>query len=318
MDVLVIGAGVVGLSTGIRLLSAGHGVSIWARERPPHTTSDVAAAIWYPYRALPENKVTAWAAFTYRELQKLTSEPRAGVTMRSGLELLRGAQAEPWWKDAVPGFREARPDELPSGFVAGHALKVPVAEMPRYLPFLLFRFFALGGRLELRELGTLDEALRAHPVVVNCSGLGARELVPDGQVTPVRGQVVRVEQSGVDRFWIDDHGPEGMAYVIPRSADVVLGGTAEEGREDIEPDEAEAQAIVRRCALLDPRLARSRVLGVAVGLRPGRSCVRLEAEERDGRLLVHNYGHGGAGVTLSWGCAQEVAELLRAHGPRPS
>jgi D-amino-acid oxidase len=97
---------------------------------------------------------------------------------------------------------------------------------------------------------------------------------------------------------------------VPRSQDIVLGGTAQEGDERLAPDQATAAAILERCARLEPRLRGAEVLEHKVGLRPGRPSVRLEAERRAGGLLVHNYGHGGAGVTLSWGCADEVARLI--------
>jgi D-amino-acid oxidase len=185
--------------------------------------------------------------------------------------------------------------------------------MPRYLAWLQGRLQALGGTLELRALRSLDEALDAAATVVNCAGLGARELCADARLQPVRGQVVRVAQPGLRRFLVDDYGPEGMTYVIPRCGDVVLGGTAEEGAEDLRPDPDAAAAILRRAVVLEPALAGAAVLGTAVGLRPCRDSVRLEPELRGpGRRVVHNYGHGGAGVTLSWGCALEVVQRVGA------
>lgn len=71
-----------------------------------------------------------------------------------------------------------------------------------------------------------------------------------------------------------------------------------------------AEAIVRRCAALRPEIAGARIIDHRVGLRPTREAVRLERELLPtGRVLVHNYGHGGAGVTVAWGCAREAAEL---------
>jgi D-amino-acid oxidase len=121
---------------------------------------------------------------------------------------------------------------------------------------------------------------------------------------------VRTERLGIERFLLDDSNAESISYVLPRVTDCILGSTVEPGREDCASDPQATEAILARCAVLEPRLRRARVLGVAVGLRPGRPEVRLEAEEpRPGQLLVHDYGHGGAGVTLSWGCANEVLEL---------
>lgn len=164
--------------------------------------------------------------------------------------------------------------------------------------------------MELRRLSSLEEARAAAPLVVHCAGVGARELAGDAALHPVRGQVVRVENPGVERFWLDDEHPEGLTYVIPRGEDCILGGTAEEGAWSTEPDSAVARGILRRCAELEPQLAGARVLEHRVGLRPGRPAVRLEREDfADGTRVVHCYGHGGAGVTLSWGCAEEVVRL---------
>jgi D-amino-acid oxidase len=81
---------------------------------------------------------------------------------------------------------------------------------------------------------------------------------------------------------------------------------------DTAVDPGTAQAILARCVALEPDLADARVLSHAVGLRPGRPEPRLETERRDGGVVVHNYGHGGGGVTLSWGCAEEVVRHVAA------
>jgi D-amino-acid oxidase len=312
MDVLVIGCGVSGLSCGIRLLEAGHAARIWARDMPLQTTSSVAAAVWYPYKAYPEHLVVGWAAAAYADFVQLAQVPAAGVAMREGVELFPWEVDEPWWRDAVPGFRRAGAADLPAGYRDGYVFEAPVIEMPVYLGWLLARFETLGGRVERRALASLDEALAASDVVVNCAGLGARELASDASMLPIRGQIVRVAQVGLDRFVLDDYNPSGVTYVVPRGRDCVLGGTADEGREDLAPDAATAEAILARCVALEPRLRGAAILEHKVGLRPGRPSVRLEAERRGGKLLVHNYGHGGAGVTLSWGCAAEVLALVEA------
>jgi D-amino-acid oxidase len=301
--VIVVGAGVVGLSCAVRLLEQGHQVSVVARDLPLETTSAVAAALWYPYRAYPFERVAAWAATTYAELARLAPEDGTGVVMRHGTEVLRRPAPTPWWAAAVPELRTT--PELPDGYAAGWAFEAPVAEMPLYLRWLHGRVEALGGtvtRMALRGLPDLAE------VVVNASGLGARLFAEDGSVVPVRGQVVLVEQVGLERWWLDSSGP---TYVVPRGRDVVVGGTDEEGSWDRAPDKAVAEELLRRARELVPELHRARVLGHRVGLRPARPSVRLEAETTPhGGRVVHCYGHGGAGVTLSWGCADEVASLV--------
>ncbi len=309
--VLVIGCGVSGLTCAVRLLEAGVPVVVKGRELPPHTTSDVAAAFWYPYRAFPRDRVLGWAERSYRRFAELAGDPATGVALLPALELAGEPIPDPWWGDAVPGWRRARTDELPAGFVDGYRFIAPVIDTRRYLPWLMARVAALGGAIERAEVSGLAAELEHHPRIVNCSGLGARELAGDRELVPIRGELVHIANPGFDTVVVEHDESGGVAYLIPRRGDCVLGGSAEEGREELEPDPRVADAIVARCRRLEPRIAGIRRLGGAVGLRPGRAAVRLEAEHpAPGRLVVHDYGHGGAGVTLSWGCAEEVAELV--------
>ncbi|CAA9414234.1 MAG: D-amino-acid oxidase [uncultured Rubrobacteraceae bacterium] len=308
--VVVIGCGVIGLSTALRLREAGLDARIVAADPPERTTSAVAAAIWYPYRAYPEGEVLRWGRRTFEVFEELAAEPRTGVRMREGLELRRERAGEPWWAGAVPGVRRCTGDELPPGYGDGHAFVVPVVEMPLYLRYLRDRFAAAGGTVEMRTVSRVGELAGEAALVVNCAGLGARGLVGDASVAPIRGQVLRVRNPGLERFFLDEDDPEGVTYVVPRSEDCVLGGTADEGAWDTGPDPGTAAAILRRCSDLEPRLAGAEVLGHGVGLRPGRPEVRLEREAGDGLPVVHNYGHGGSGVTLSWGCAEEATDLV--------
>jgi D-amino-acid oxidase len=299
---VVVGAGVIGLTTAVCLREGGIEADVVARDLPADTTSAVAAALWYPYRALPVERVTAWSAATFEHLARLArDEAAAGVRMRMGTELLAPDAPDPWWRDAVPDLR--RTDD-------GLRFAAPLVDMSIHLPWLQARLEALGGRLERRAIASFDE-LDAD-AIVNCAGLGARELAADGSVGAVRGQIVRVAAPDVDEWLLDQSDPARLVYVVPRERDVVLGGTAEEGAEDRTPAAQTSAAIRARCAALVPALRDAPVVDVAVGLRPARPAVRLEAEGR----VVHCYGHGGAGVTLAWGCAVEVAVLLGACGAR--
>ena len=310
---LVVGCGVSGLTCAVRLAMTGRAVEIVARELPPDTTSNVAAAFWYPYRAYPRDRVVSWARLSFETFRRLARDPATGITMRPAIEVFRRAAPNPWWGPAVPRWRRARPEELPDGYVDGYRFESPVIDTRRYLPWLMERLRSLGGTIERRALAGLDEALAEHPVVVNCSGLGSRELAGDGELVPIRGQVVRVEDPGLEMVEIDHGAPGGVSYVIPRGDDCVLGGSADEGREDTDLDPATTADILARCGALEPRLRTAEPIGGGAGLRPGRAAVRLEAERpAPGRLVVHNYGHGGAGVTLSWGCAEEVVQLVEA------
>ena len=309
-EVVVIGCGVIGLTTAVRLRETGLDVRIVAADPPERTTSAVAAAIWYPYKAYPEKDVLRWGHSTFEVFEELAAVPDTGVRMREGFELRRRPAPEPWWSAAVPGVRRCGHEELPPGYRDGHAFVVPVIEMPVYLRHLQDRFAAAGGTIERRAVSDPDELADEARIIVNCAGLGARGLVGDDSMAPIRGQVLRVRNPGLDRFILDEDDPEGVTYVVPRTTDCILGGTAEEGAWDVDPNPAIAADILRRCSALEPRLAGAEVLEHKVGLRPGRTEVRLEREDGRGVPVVHNYGHGGSGVTLSWGCAGEAATLV--------
>ncbi|WP_399497507.1 FAD-dependent oxidoreductase [Streptomyces sp. P17] len=285
------------------LAEGGRPVRVWTRDPVERTTSAVAGALWWPYKIKPLALARGWALRSFDVYEELARRPEAtGVRMVEGVlgeGDLDGADA--WAARRVPGLRAA-----PDG--AGLSARLPLIDMSTHLPWLRERFLGAGGSIETREVSALAEA--EAPVVINCTGLGARELVPDPSVRPVRGQLVVVENPGIDTWLTSSDASGEMAYFFPQPGRLLLGGTAEEGAWSLEPDPKVAEAIVGRCAELRPEIAGARVLDHRVGLRPVRDAVRLERGLLpDGRLLVHNYGHGGAGVTVAWGCAEEAAAL---------
>ena len=296
--VIVVGAGVVGLTSAVRLLEAGHRVDVVARDLPLETTSAVAAALWYPCPASREDRVTAWAKASYDVFTELAGDPATGVTMLTGTALHHEPQPEPWWRGAVPSLD--RETSLPPGYAAGWTFASPVIDMPVHLRWLVDRIEALGGTLTRMNLSSLPDD---DSVVVNATGLGARHFGADPSVAPVRGQVVVVDQVGLDRWLLDE---SGLTYVVPRAEEVVLGGTDVAGEWSRTPDPAVAEAILHRATALVPELEGARVRRHKVGLRPARPQVRLEREGN----VIHCYGHGGAGVTLAWGCAADVVGLV--------
>ncbi len=299
--VIVVGAGVVGLTCAVRLLEAGHRVDVVARDLPLETTSVVAAALWSPYVNEQEH-VLRWSRRAYDVYAGLATDDRTGVRLREGTEVFREESPPPWWYEALP--RDAGPDRetrLPAGFAAGWTMTCPVIEMPVYLRWLVARVAELGGTITRMNLSSLPTDSGA--LVLNASGIGAKHLAADPTVGPVRGQVMYVEQVGLERWVLDSDAP---TYVIPRGRDIVVGGThvAGEWSRTVEP--ATASSILERAIALVPEIGDARVLGHKVGLRPARPAVRLE---RVGDV-VHCYGHGGCGVTVSWGCADDVVGLV--------
>ena len=307
MRVGVVGAGISGLTCALRLAEAGHEVEVLAAAPPERTTSAVAAALWYPYRALPREAVTRWSARTFAVLAALPTA--AGVRLRPGRELLREAAPDPWWADAVPHLDRVPPGELPPGYADGFRFSAPVVDMSVHLPWLVEQLAARGVEVQRQRLTALDEV--RGDVVVDCAGLGAEQLTSDDALVPVRGQVVVVEQVGLEEWLLDQADAARLTYVVPRERTVVLGGTAEPGARGTEPDPRVAQEVLERCTALVPALRGARVVEHKVGLRPTRPAVRLEAGVLpSGRPVVHDYGHGGAGVTLAWGCAEDVVALV--------
>lgn len=321
-------------------MEAGYEVEIWARDLPPNTTSNVAAAIWYPYKAYPVERVTAWGQRSFEVFMELAGVAGTGVSVARGYEVFRRPVSDPWWLSCVRSFRRATGEELPRGRRDGYAFETPVIEMSIYLEYLMRRIEELGGRIVAREVKSVEEAFEEGRVVVNCAGLGARALVGDESLFPIRGQIVRVEPLSTRDFLLDEdeeHGDgggrveveaggeagteddaRGVTYIVPRSNDCVLGGTAQVGDWSLEPDMQVAEDIIERCARFVPEVRQKKVLAHVVGLRPGRHEIRLEVEVGVGatderRVVAHNYGHGGSGVTLSWGCAEEVAALVKEH-----
>lgn len=307
--VLVIGGGVIGLSAGLELLRAGFSVRIVARELVPDTVSSVAGAIWYPYAVAPRARCDAWARISYDVFGELARDPRTGVTLREGEEFAPPGVAISDLVRGLAGARATPRERVPARYVAGMTFLAPVIDTGVYMPWLVSRFLAEGGSIERGRVASLEAAAREAAVVVNAAGLGARELAPDPGVYPIRGQILRVADARITRFALDHDASGGSSYVIPRGRDVVLGGTRDEHCDDLAVDAAQSADILRRCAALHPSVGESSVIGARVGLRPGRAVVRLEGQRIGPAWVVHAYGHGGAGVTLSWGCAREIVDL---------
>ena len=324
-DVLVLGAGVSGLTTAVCLAEAGMRVTILAAAPPAETTSSVAGAIWGPHLVENSPRTARWALVTLAQLREFAADPATGVRIATGVEAARGvpsatAQKPPDWLREL-GAVSCPAGSLPGGFASGWRYGAPLVRMPAYLGYLHARFEAAGGRVEAGLARSLSGVGAEHGarVVVNCTGSGARDLASDQGVRVFRGQVVVAENPGVTEFFIGlPDATTELVYLFPHGDILVLGGTevADDWNQQPVPDVAER--ILRDCAAVDPRVTGARVLDHRVGLRPFRPRVRLEAEtpvaarasHAAGPAVVHNYGHGGAGITLSWGCAREAAALV--------
>ena len=316
MKIVLVGAGVSGLTCAVALLEASRGSRVGAEVvvltagAPSGTVSAVAGAMVGPVFGSGDARSLAWERRSDLVFRELARDPGTGVRLLAG-RLLAAPELGPGlppWVEQVPGYRSALTgSQLPPGFVSGFAAELPFADMPVYLSWLAGRVQALGGRIEQRVVRDLGEA--GADVVVNCSGLGARQLAGDDTVEPVWGQHVLVRAPFVDEFVFEGGASADGISIVPHRRGVLLGGVRRPGRHLLMPDGQIAAETIDRAAVAIPELASAPVLGVEVGLRPGRPQVRLEAEQAAGMTVVHNYGHDGAGVFWSWGCAADVVTL---------
>jgi D-amino-acid oxidase len=193
-------------------------------------------------------------------------------------------------------------------------MRVPLTDTTIYLDYLTARFHKAGGELHANvRFKKLEDVDTEFDLVINCAGIGARELVQDIDLEPHRGQVAIVPKiESLSAAIVCDDAP--LMYAIPRANDCVFGGTNDLSN-NWAADPATTERIVAECSRV-LNINKPRVLAERVGLRPFRkSGVRVERDHlADGRAVIHNYGHGGAGFTLSWGCAREVLELAVSSG----
>ncbi|MGH3424310.1 MAG: NAD(P)/FAD-dependent oxidoreductase [Nocardioidaceae bacterium] len=324
-DVVVVGAGVSGLTCAVSLLEAGAEVLVRTSAPPIGSVSAVAGAMLGPVFGDAGDPSFLWATMSAERFAGLAATAGTGIAVRRG-RLLSAPELGPGvppWAETVPGYAPCSPEELPARNPAGFWADLAFADMPTYLAWLVRRVGELGGRIEQSLVTDLAGAARHDgrraDVVVNCAGLGAAALAGDDSLTPVWGQHVVVDAPYITRFAFEGGGtgPAGMG-VLPHGRRVLLGSAREPGRTDLVPDPEVTEGILERCIAAVPELRDAPVVGVEVGLRPGRPSVRLERETRDGVVVVHDYGHGGEGVLLSWGCAEQVTALalggFSAHG----
>ena len=312
--IAIIGAGVSGLTCGVVFAERSYRTAIFAKETGRQTTSGAAAAVWFPYHVEPVERVIPLALETYQVLLDLARFPQSGVSIIESRQFLRTGEIQiPDWAIPVGATVIPREPEESRGFTSGYAMNVPLMDTTIYLDYLAARFVKASGEINANvQFKNLDDVDSKSDLVVNCAGIGARELVRDTDLEPHRGQVAIMPKiEGLSCALVCDDAP--LMYAIPRTNDCVFGGTNEVS-DNLAADPATTSRIVAECSRV-LNIDKPPVLAERVGLRPFRkSGVRLERDRlRDGRTVIHNYGHGGAGFTLSWGCAREVFEAATSQ-----
>lgn len=256
-DVAVLGAGAVGLATARLLQRRGRTVTIHARELPPNTTSDVAGAQWSPTSVSDSLDGPFGIRFedasrrAHRHFQNLVG-PDYGVRWIDNYFLSESRLGIPGYmariRDLYPDLEDLEGDEHPFPTRFARRVTTMFIEPPRYLRAMLRDFRIAGGRVVVGEIADRGQLARmAEPVIVNCTGLGARDLFGDDGLVPVKGQLVVLRpQPELDYLTIGGgrFTRGGSQYMFPRSDGVLLGGTFERGEETLQPDARQTDRIL--------------------------------------------------------------------------
>lgn len=310
VDVVVVGAGVIGLTTAILLSERGDTVRVIAADGPLETTSAVASAMIGPNMFDPTDPAFDRERRSRQIFTQLARDPHTGVTLCWGRLVSRHAPPDPMTLDGDP-IVEVGSAQLPDGFAWGFRTQIPLVDMVSYLRYLIDRLEAAGSRVEIGHFESIEQAAHIAPVVMNCTGVGAQQLAGI-DVRPVRGQHVVVSNPGISEFFMA--APFGTSWIgiWPQGNHVVLGSTAtEDVTDDQQVRTRQTEQILTQCATVEPRLAYASVLGTQVGLRPHRDeGVYIAVESDQDTVYVHNVGHGGSGVSQSWGSAETAVQLL--------
>lgn len=313
----------IGLSTAYRLLDElpNVDVTVISEEFSPNTTGDGSAGFWRPYFVAdtPKELIWKWGKETFDHLYKISNTPEGGtlgIFPATGYDIYKAPTAEEgFWKDIVFGYRRLTVPELKQfagDYKCGYVYTTLMCECKTYLPWLQKRFISKGGTCIQKKVNKLTDVTGDYDVIVNCPGVGARHLLDDRQVEPLKGQLIKVEAPWVKHFV---NAEDDDLYILVGSKSVALGGTHEQGDWTKTIDPSHRQRIWQGCCRLIPSLENAKVVEEWAGFRPGRTSIRLEKEQLQigGRVVnvVHNYGHGGSGVTLHWGSAGDAVKLVK-------
>lgn len=351
--VLIIGAGVSGLTTAYCLARENYKVTVVSRDFSPNITSNVAGALWewppavcgYHSDEVSLERSKSWCMTSYRKFYELAEKEETGVHIRDVYFFFREMVEHNSFhlhkmnelKEQVSGFRHDPAMIREEGINQNIGLKdsyrheAPMVDTDVYMPWLERQVRDQGVEIlhytVSDPLTVAEAALKQEfgcDFIINCSGLGSIHLAKE-YMYPLRGALVRIKNTGeafpkLNKAYcvsFDEVTREqDIVFIVPRGKNlIVLGALAEENEWDTSISLENYQPVrdmFERCKEFYPALRQAELdlsEPVRVGLRPFRKGnVRLEWEP--GRSIIHNYGHGGAGVTFSWGCAEEIVQMI--------
>ncbi len=305
--IAIIGAGISGLSCAYFLSKKDYNITVFAKDFSPNITSNRAAAFWFPYHIRNDKRGINWCRRSYAFYEKLAEDKSTGISMKRLIKVLREGivEEEPVWVEFTPpdACKIIPQEELEPGIFKAYDVLVPLIETQLFLPYLQNMLVEKNVVFKQKIINGFNE-LSSFDIIINCSALGARELCNDKTVIPVRGQVALIETDTSRLIYLDNEMP---LYIVPRKDAMIVGGTYEENVFEEKTEPATIERILNTAYKTFPELRQQKVIGDWAGVRPYRSEVRVEHQA--GTNIIHNYGHGGSGFTLAFGCAEEVVHL---------
>lgn len=325
----IVGGGVIGLSTAAAILQDNPQLKIvvYADAFTPHTTSDVSAGFALPYLVGKNDDletIMSWINDTVDYLIDFGREndgASGAVTMLSGYLLWKKAPKDiTKFRDCVKGWRTVDQSELnrissKGRYACGTFFTTALCDCSKYLPCLMNKLAAKGVTFIQKKVASLDDvADLGHDIVINTAGVLAKHLTDDPEIRPLKGQVIIAKAPWINHFFME---VDGDSYIIPKSDYLVVGGTHDEDM-SLTMSEGVSNRMWEDAHKMIPNLKSARMIGERVGIRPGRSSVRIEIEQAMTRsskkyVVLHHYGHGGCGVATHWGSAKKAASVLKPY-----
>jgi D-amino-acid oxidase len=310
----VIGAGINGLCTTLKLVQSGYRVDLFAETLSPETWSNAASAVWMQFKANPMDKVIHWLYQTYDWCQELEKHPASGVKLLDYREYHQQKTRKPYFLDDIHHDYQSIPNNELLQFASGFKSVVYRMDSSLLLPYLLEQINRYDCNIIQKHIQSFyDELLSDYNIIINCTGADNYLLTKDEDAFPISGQYLLIEKiEGLDTIHLCIVDDENYIAVVPRTNDIWLGGSSVSKSWDNEIKSNLTEKILKHCIKLIPEIEYAKVLKQDVGFRSGRTHIRVEHEQLNNRHIIHNYGQGGSGFSLCWGCAEEVVSIIRA------
>ncbi len=310
INIAIVGAGVMGLSTAVQLLQKGYSVNIYTDLDPALTTSTVAVAIWMPF-GVESDQIDDWSHASLAHYKQMQNNSESGVVWRNHTEFFNIVISKPHWMNLLEEGT-APQCQIPHEVASIYSIKLPNIDTRKYIIYLLNTVKSLGGNIIQRRITHFDE-LNESQIIINCAGFGAKHLTGDNNLYPIKGQRFSVKQpcEKITESILYTNN-DLITVIVPHTEHVIIGVSYLVNNDSLNYDMIEEKKQLLRACEFFPQLADATILERRVGLRPGRkNGVRLETEmTKDKKLIIHSYGHAGGGISLAPGCAASVAKIV--------